>query len=239
MRLATVLALIAIAPAAARANDSGATLYATYCSSCHGTRAQGSRDGPPLIGQSAAMVHFMLDSGRMPAPARGVNEISRAPRFRSAQIDALTRYVVGLSPGSADASLPIVTAGNPVRGRALFAANCAQCHGATGDGASVGGDDVAPTLAIATGSQIGEAIRAGPGVMPRFGPGVLSGRDVDDIASFVTFAKTHANDANGPNAGGVPLAHVGPVAEGFIGWLFGLGALVLFVRRIGTAGKES
>lgn len=237
MKASAALALFALAPLAATANDNGATLYATYCSSCHGMRAQGSRYGPPLVGKSAVLIHFMLDTGRMPAPAPGVNEIPREPRFSSAQTDVLTRYVVDLSPVPVDASLPRVAPGNAGRGRTLYMATCAQCHGAAADGAYVGGDDVAPDLATATAFQIGEAIRAGPGVMPRFGRGVLSDRDVDDIASFVNLARTQARAPN-VNAGGLPLAHVGPVAEGLIGWLFGLGALVLFVRRIGTAGKD-
>ncbi len=74
--------------------------------------------------------------------------------------------------------------------------------------------------------------------MPRFGPDVLSDEDIDDIAGYVNVVQTHGNMPDGPNAGGFSLAHVGPVAEGFIAWLCGLGALVLFIRRIGTAGDD-
>jgi len=240
MKVAVALGLIALAPVSARAAGNGtAALYATHCASCHGSRGQGSPSGPSLIGKSAALVHFMLDSGRMPAPGPDVNEIPREPVFTYAEIDRLTRYVVALSPHPGDAALPIVTSGNPARGRKLFVENCAQCHGAAGDGASVGSDNVAPNLATATVFQIGEAIRSGPGVMPRFGRDVLSDRDVDDIAYYVNFIETHAASPNGPNAGGFSLAHAGPVGEGFVAWLFGIGALVLFVRAIGTAGKDA
>ncbi|MBV9264029.1 MAG: cytochrome C, partial [Candidatus Eremiobacteraeota bacterium] len=45
----------------------------------------------------------------------------------------------------------------------------------------------------------------------------------------------HAPPQRNPgDAGGISLHHVGPVAEGFVAWLFGLGALVLFIRKIGT-----
>ncbi|HEX3672374.1 MAG TPA: c-type cytochrome [Candidatus Cybelea sp.] len=236
-RAAAALVLLGLAPIAARAAGDSARLYQTFCSSCHGARGEGTSVAPMLIGVPAATVHFMLDTGRMPAPAPGVNEMPRAPRFTYAQIDGIVGYVLPFSP-HASAVLPVVTQGNAVRGRALFAANCAQCHGAAGDGASVGADNVAPDLATATVFQIGEAIRAGPGVMPRFGPNVLSDRDVDDIAYFVNYAETHANERNGPNSGGFPLAHLGPAAEGFVAWLFGLGALMLFIRKIGTAGAE-
>jgi ubiquinol-cytochrome c reductase cytochrome c subunit len=235
---AVAFALFAVVPASAPAQPDGAKLYAIYCSSCHGTRGQGSEAAPRIAGLSAAYVHFMLDTGRMPAPASSVNEIPRVPRFTYAQMDSITHYVMTFSPHPLDTSLPIVTSGNVNRGRALFAANCAQCHGAVGDGASVGADNVAPDLATATVFQIAEAIRSGPGVMPRFDRAILTAQDVDDIAYYVNYVETQADEFDGPNAGGFPLAHLGPVAEGFVAWLFGLGALVLFIRGIGEAGEK-
>jgi ubiquinol-cytochrome c reductase cytochrome c subunit len=236
---AIVFVLLAQAPAAARAGSDGAALYGTFCASCHGDRGQGSNVAPPLIGQSATEIHFMLDTGRMPAPAPNVNEIQRTARFSGRQISQLVGYILSFSPRRPPSTLPRVMPGNVNSGRALFAENCAQCHGATGDGASVGSENVAPSLAGVTGFQIAEAIRAGPGVMPRFGADVLSDREVDDIAAYVGFVHTHGNMPDGPNAGGFSLAHLGPVAEGFVAWLFGLGALVLFVRSIGTRGKDA
>jgi ubiquinol-cytochrome c reductase cytochrome c subunit len=238
MRAAAVFALFAIAPVGVLAQPDAAKLYATYCSSCHGMHGEGSEVAPPVAGLSAAYVHFMLDTGRMPAPAPSVNEIPHAPIFTYAQMDAITRYVMTFSPRARETSLPIVTSGNVNRGRSLFAANCAQCHGAAGDGASVGAENVAPDLATATVFQVAEAIRAGPGIMPPFGRNVLTDRDVNDIAYYLNYIETHADEFNGPNAGGFALAHVGPVAEGFIEWLFGLGALVFFIRCIGEVGEK-
>jgi ubiquinol-cytochrome c reductase cytochrome c subunit len=209
-------------------------LYATYCSSCHGARGEGSSIAPPLVGKSATDISFMLDTGRMPAAAPGVNEIHRQPIFTRGQIAQLVEYVASLSSPGARTSLPRVLSGNAAAGGKLFTENCAQCHGAAGEGDSVGSNNVAPSLAGTTREQIGEAIRTGPGVMPRFGRDVLSDRDVDDIASYVNYMQTQGNAPNGPNSGGFSLAHVGPVAEGFVAWLFGLGALVLFIRRIGS-----
>jgi ubiquinol-cytochrome c reductase cytochrome c subunit len=241
VRVAAALVVLgALLPSAARAHgDGGATLYATSCASCHGARGEGSKLAPPLLGRSAADVHFMLDTGRMPAAAPGVNEIARPPLFSERQIGEIVTFVVRLTPGTRSSELPRVAPGDARRGRALFAANCAQCHGAAGDGASVGSDDVAPSLGSATPLQIAEAIRIGPGVMPRFGRDVLDDRDVDDLAAYITYLRSRAAASNGVNAGGFSLAHLGPVAEGFIGWLFGLGALVLFVRAVGSAGKDA
>lgn len=178
----------------------------------------------------------MLDTGRMPAAAPGVNEIHRQSIFTRAQIAQLVEYVASLSSLPARTSLPRVVSGDAVAGGKLFTENCAQCHGAAGEGDSVGSDNVAPSLAGATAEEIGEAIRIGPGVMPRFGRDVLSDRNVDDIASYLNYMQSQGSAPKGPNSGGFSLSHVGPVAEGFVAWVFGLGALVLFIRRIGSAG---
>jgi len=212
---------------------SGKALYAMNCASCHGTVGQGSNVAPGLIGKSAADIHLMLDTGRMPASVPYLDEIHEQPRFTFPQMTAITDYVLSFDV-KPDRSLPEVSGGDPTRGRELFAENCAACHGATGDGASVGSNDVAPSLMNATVFQVGEAIRAGPGIMPRFGRDVLSDADVDDIARYVNALQTQAGPAADENAGGAALAHTGPVAEGLVAWLFGISALLIFVRSIGT-----
>ena len=65
-------------------------------------------------------------------------------------------------------------------------------------------------------------MRTGPGNMPRFGPGTLTDQQVADIVAYVT----------GPiekpaNHGGLGLGGIGPVAEGFIALLIGVGGLML------------
>lgn len=210
-----------------------AALYLTNCASCHGDNGQGSAYAPSLIGLPAALIHFELDTGRMPAPIPYDNEIHRPPKFGQAEIDAIATYVASFTP-DADRSMPELTAGDANRGRVLFAENCAVCHGAGGFGSSVGSDDVAPSLMHATTYVVAEAIRGGPGVMPRFGRDVLSDRDVSDIARYVNALQTGTAGYNRVDAGGFTLAYAGPVAEGAIAWLFGLGSLVLFLRKIGT-----
>lgn len=214
----------------------GATLYAIHCSACHGTIGQGSNVAPALIGKPAVDVHFMLDTGRMPAAVPNVNEVHREPAFTDSQIDEITSYVLGLSAGFGlhpDTRLPMLGPGNIVHGRELFDDNCSHCHGVVAEGASVGTDNVAPSLMNATVFQVAEAIRAGPGIMPRFDARLLSDQDVNDIARYVNYLQASQGDRM-MDAGGISLAHIGPVAEGVIGWIFGIGLLVLFVRLIGT-----
>ncbi|HET9031142.1 MAG TPA: c-type cytochrome [Candidatus Aquilonibacter sp.] len=212
--------------------DSGESLYMTHCSSCHGDNGQGSDVAPSIIGKSAADIHLMLDTGRMPAAVPYINEIHKMPRFTQAQMTQIVRYVQTFTPGGTDSALPRIMPGNVQRGRALFDENCAHCHGAVGNGASVGYDNVAPSLMNASVFQVGEAIRSGPELMPRFGPDVLSDQDVSDIAHYINYIQTTPASVD---AGGLSLAHVGPVAEGLVAWIFGIGLLVLFIRSIGTS----
>ena len=216
---------------AGAANNEGAKLYAIHCSTCHGLRGQGSPIAPPIAGKAAADVHLMLDTGRMPAAVPFVNEVHLRPAFTFPQIDRIVDYVESLKPGG-NRALPAVQPGDLQRGARLFVANCAPCHGTVGQGDSVGADDVAPALGSATVFQVAEAIRAGPSVMPRFGKDSLSDSDVDDIARYVNYVQTAGG--NRINPGGFTLGHVGPVAEGFVAWFFGIGFLVLFLRLMGT-----
>jgi ubiquinol-cytochrome c reductase cytochrome c subunit len=206
---------------------SGSSLFQLHCASCHGAQLQGTGGGPPLLKKSAADVDFMLRTGRMPAAGATSVQLAGRPAFNEAQIKALVAYVVFTGHGSA--ALPVVEPGNAARGRALFAQNCEQCHGATASGASVGSDNVAPSLHHTPDLQIAEAARIGPGVMPRFGRDVLSSQDLDDIVAFVGTFRTDANEV-----GGWSLGNVGPVAEGAIAWLIGLAVLIVFVRSMGT-----
>jgi ubiquinol-cytochrome c reductase cytochrome c subunit len=228
-----MVAIVFFLAAIGGSNAGGAELYALHCASCHGAAAQGTPVAPPLVGKNAADIHLMLDTGRMPAADPNAPEVHTSPAFTQPQMAALVKYVQRFSE-HADTSLPLMGGGDPVRGRALFAENCAMCHGAGANGSSIGFANVAPSLMHATAFQIGEAIRAGPEIMPRFGPDVLSDRDVRDIARYVNVLQTQSQNRDGEDAGGLALGHIGPVAEGIIAWLFGAGILILFIRLIGT-----
>ena len=216
---------LALAPIRAR----GESLYELRCSSCHGLVLQGGPDAPPLIGKSAADVDFMLQTGRMPAAAPGQQYVDVKPQLSQPDILAIVSYVS--SRGHGPVQLPRLASGNAAHGRAIFAENCQQCHGVSAHGASVGYANIAPSLMHTRPEQIAEAVRVGPGEMPQFGPDVMTDANLDDLVSFVGFLQ---HEKRSYNQGGLQLANVGPVAEGFVAWVFGLGALVLFVRAIGS-----
>jgi ubiquinol-cytochrome c reductase cytochrome c subunit len=74
---------------------------------------------------------------------------------------------------------------------------------------------------------VAEAIRTGPANMPRFS-GNLTDQQVADLVSYVTGRIQHPD-----NPGGFGLGGVGPVAEGFVALLIGVGGLVLICFWIG------
>src|SRR5665213_3472632 len=106
-------------------------------------------------------------------------------------------------------------------GDALFEQNCASCHGIEGDGDALAMSTFSPSLRKIPSIEVAEAIRTGPGNMPRF-TGNLSDVQVNDIVKFVTTEIQHPN-----NPGGFGLGGLGPVAEGFVGLAFGVGVLAL------------
>lgn len=214
-------------PSAAMLNE-GRHLFNVHCSSCHGENLEGSAQAPPLVNVDAGDVDFELETGRMPAERPYQQEFDRLPQFPRDQIESLVAYVMSRSNG--DKSLPVAKLpGKVENGRRVFEENCQQCHAATGHGDNVGYRDVAPELTNVAPMQIAEAVRMGPDVMPRFGPKIIDDAALGDVISYVDYLQ-HAQY----NPGGLQLANIGPVAEGFIGWAIGIGLLVLLVRRIGS-----
>ena len=113
------------------------------------------------------------------------------------------------------------------KGGSLFALNCAACHTITGAGDALAYGTFAPPLRYASATQVAEAMRTGPGNMPRF-TGNLNDAQVADIVAYVTEKIQHPS-----NGGGFGLGGVGPVAEGFVALLFGVGGLLLVAFWIG------
>lgn len=228
-----IAALLAAAVVAASAKDLGAQLYATQCAYCHGARLQGrgrtpggAPGVPPLIGVGAADVDFALTTGRMPLEVPGTEPMPGPPSFPRAEIDALVGYVV--AQGGAGPPIPRVEPnGDLTRGRVLFEDNCQQCHGATGEGSVAGFGWLAPPLRETAPVAVAEAIRVGPGIMPRFDEQRLPQRDLDALVRYVETLH-HPDDRGGWAIGGA-----GPVGEGLIAWLLGLGGILVLTRRIG------
>ena len=211
----------------------GKALYNSSCAACHGPQGGGTANGPPLTDSGAAAADFMLRTGRMPLSAPGQPVIPHRPAFSDADIQALVAYVASLGSGPPIPGVQVNESSDLVAGRAAYIANCAACHGAGGSGDAVGGGAVAPPLLDGAPTQVGEAIRIGPGAMPAFDARQVSDRDLSSIAAYLAYLRNHAAP------GGVPLAAVGPVAEGYVGWLVYIGGLLIVVRWIERRRQRS
>ena len=213
-------------------NARGRELYQNACASCHGPDPAGPSYYPrvPSLKDTggAAAVDWVLRTGRMPWKDNKGPAIERGePRFNDKDIHALVVYI-GEAVG--DAQLPQVdpALGNLQRGRQLYGQACAACHGMNGAGAAVGGHDVAPSLQGIDALSVGEAMKVGPGNMPVFSGGMYDAAGVNSIAAY-----TDTLEKNVDNPGGLPIGGKGPVPEGFVAWLIGLGVLVLFAKVVG------
>ena len=209
----------------------GQQLFEANCASCHGTDAYGTDRAPNLVGVGAATVDFWVSTGRMPLADSAIQPVRKPPRFDRQQTLSIADYVASLAPPSPAApEIPHVnTAGaNLAEGNTLFVLNCAGCHTVTGAGDALADGYFAPSLHKASKTQVAEAMRTGPGNMPRFGPGNLSDRQVADIVAYVIGPIQHP-----VNRGGLGLGGIGPVAEGFVALLIGVGGIMLIAFWLG------
>jgi len=205
---------------------SGRQLFVAGCASCHGMTAGGvSQRGPSLVGVGAQAADFYLTTGRMPLNAPGQEPHRGHPAYAPAQIRDLVAYIQSLGGPPIPSVDP--AQGSLSHGRQLFASNCAGCHQIGGTGGVVPGASV-PALDTATPTQIAEAVRIGPFVMPRFTSAALDQHDIDSITRYVLALRSHPDDR-----GGWSLGHLGPIPEGMVAWLIGIAALLAVARVVG------
>jgi ubiquinol-cytochrome c reductase cytochrome c subunit len=225
----------ASAPAASQQDvTAGKNMFDANCSSCHGLDAQGTTQGPSLIGAGAAAVDFQVSTGRMPAKEVGAENERKPAVFTQQQIYQISDYIASLGGGPAipDAQQVSAAGADTALGSQLFSANCAQCHGFAGAGGALTYGKDAPPLTEATPTQIYEAMLTGPEAMPVFSDGALSPSAKRDIIAYVTQTRVE------PNPGGFSLGRTGPITEGLVVFLGGLGFLVLIAMWITAKRRD-
>jgi ubiquinol-cytochrome c reductase cytochrome c subunit len=205
----------------------GKNTYEERCSTCHGSSARGTVQGPPIAGLGPAFYDFMMSTGRMPLDQSDTQARSRPPVLTPFEIRAVTAYLNSLDPGGVPIPVVHPNLGSLSLGQSTFQANCAPCHGTTGRGGAVG-PQIAPPVVHADAVQVAEAIRIGPGTMPVFDASTIDQRALDSLVRYVEYLR-RPDDRGGTGLGGV-----GPLIEGFVALVGGLGLIVLVTRTIGT-----
>ena len=221
----------------------GKTVYARDCAWCHASDGSGTERGPDLVTgtNGPALTDFVLRTGRMPLDDPGERSGHDDPIYTEEEIAALVEHMQTFEPQGPD--IPVIDehVGATPEGAELYFENCAACHAPTGVGAAITSgregesfptDIIAPALLDSTRIEVAEAIRSGPGTMPVFGPGTFTDEEVNEIVGYVDYLR----DPN--DRGGAPVGRIGPVAEGAVGWLVGVVALLLLIRWMGTKAGE-
>jgi ubiquinol-cytochrome c reductase cytochrome c subunit len=216
----------------------GEQLFAANCVMCHGIAGRGVSaptlsasgirgQGPSLRGVGARAADFYLTTGYMPLASPRRQPVRSRPRFNTREIRALTAYVASLG-GGPPVPQPRPASGTLSEGFELFTEHCAGCHQVVGEGGVVTGAK-APPLDRATATQIAEAVRIGPYVMPKFSERDISDEQLNSIVRYVLYAQ------NPRDEGGWGINHLGPFPEGMVTWLI---AIVVLVATCMVIGKR-
>ena len=230
-----VAASVAIGGAAAGREEPRAErarqLYVTGCSSCHGVDGTGTDQAPSLERAGAAGASYYLETGRMPMTAVDRQPRRKRPAYSTEEIELLVEHVASLGDGPPVPEVD-VAAGDLAEGGELFRANCAPCHAAAGIGGALSYGRAAPGLHDSKPEVVAAAIRIGPGQMPVFDDDVF---DDEEVASIVRYAR-YLDEPETP--GGAALGGAGPIPEGFVAWVLGIGTLLLATLWIGRRMGE-
>jgi ubiquinol-cytochrome c reductase cytochrome c subunit len=208
----------------------GRQLYETSCITCHGQNLQGVLDhGPSLIGVGSASVYFQVSTGRMPATQQGAQIPQKEPKFDEGETEQIAAYVqsVGGGPEIPTGDLRGTDA-NLAEGGELFRLNCAACHNFAGRGGALSAGKYAPSLNDASDKVIWTAMLSGPQNMPVFSDNQLTTEQKQAITNYVQTLKAQKDP------GGSSIGRLGPVPEGLVIWVVGIGAIMLMILWIGA-----
>jgi ubiquinol-cytochrome c reductase cytochrome c subunit len=192
---------------------SGAETYTTNCAPCHGNDGEGSDIAPSV---KAAGFPELVEpkvtegGGGMPVFADLLDE---------QQIRDVSEYV---AQSIADPMTHDATNGE---GSDVWRLYCTPCHGATGRGGALTGEENAPTLGDVLGADVLVDVIEGPEEMPVFAGSALNERQQTAVALYVQNVI-----ADPPSPGGWGLGYLGPVPEGFFALFLGVASLVLLAR---------
>ncbi|MGH3413100.1 MAG: cytochrome bc1 complex diheme cytochrome c subunit [Marmoricola sp.] len=251
--LATGGAYAALAPANANADAhassqseiaKGRALFQVGCASCHGKNAEGimtkrgSNFGPSLAGVGAAAVDFQVSTGRMPAAQPGVQIVKHRPTYSPSEIRALGAYIASLGPGpavpsKAQTDISNLSTKEISEGGGFFRTNCTACHNFAGNGGALPSGRFAPKITQDTPRQIFEAMETGPQQMPVFSNDVVTPKEKRAIIGYVK------SDTASTDYGGFSIGGLGPVTEGLVAWIVGIGFLVVVAAWIAAHTARS
>jgi mono/diheme cytochrome c family protein len=228
--------------------ERGATLFAENCAVCHGADGRGrigatlTRDFPAI--DVDAFLRQTIASGiegsRMPAwaEANGGPLSNQAVADVAAYVEALSGGAMPAAPAPTIAPVTVVAppdvSGNASQGAAVFAQNCAVCHGARGEG-RIGATLAKQWPALEPARYVQQTVEQGldGSAMPAWldaNGGPLTQADIDNVTAYVLSLEP-AGAATPPAAapGGLSLT-ASVIGLAVVGLLI-VAALVVYYRR--------
>ena len=235
----------------------GRELFLVGCAFCHGANGQGvltqggSQYGPALTDVGEAAVDFQVGTGRMPMAQPGSQVPRKEVVYTKEEIAALSAYVGSLGTGPAIPDAELYDSERPgdlngdgkeddqdreilvTRGGQIFLANCTACHNFEGSGGAMPRGGFAPKIRGVDSKHIYEAMLTGPQSMDTFSDGNIPPEDKKAVIAYLeTLDKA-------PSYSGFTLGSLGPVSEGIIAWVGGIGLLVGFAVWIAAHTTRS
>ena len=199
----------------------GAELFAGNCASCHGIAGAGvssprpgagaiKGEGPSLRGVGAMSPDFYLRLGLMPLSNPLAEPGNERVLLSDKEIRSIVAYVASLGHGPSIPHPDLRTA-SVSEGLSAFTEHCAGCHQIEGRGGFVTGARV-PPLQNLSATEVAEAVRIGPYLMPRFSRAQISDAQLAAIVKYVQSTNTPSN------RGGWGIGNIGPIPEGIVVW---------------------
>jgi cytochrome c oxidase cbb3-type subunit III len=236
----------------------GAQLFATDCAVCHGDRAQGrigatlAKDFPGI--RVDALLKETISNG-VPGSVMPAWSASKGGPLTDADMDDLAAFIQSLGhqaptviPGPTATNLPRPPTavqfppGDATRGAAVFAQNCALCHGDKGQGrigATLQKDWPGLNVSALIDSTIARGVAGSK--MPAWAKsngGPLTDQEISDAAAFILTLKPGTL----PTSAAVETPAAGPLSGTFalvcVGLLILLGVIVLAVVLAGSRAKS-
>ena len=196
----------------AQGQSDGKAVYLAKCAACHQASGQGLGPFPPLAGNpdvtkadSSNIVAIVLNGRTGPITVNGKQYGGNMPAWRgqlsNAQIASVLTYVRSAwsnkAPAVSEDQVAAASAPKALSGSGLFAAKCATCHQASGQGTDaypplagnpvVAAADPKPMIAIIVNGRSGPLTVNGKtfnGKMPTW-KGQLTNADIAAVASYV------------------------------------------------------
>ncbi|TYL46117.1 c-type cytochrome [Nocardioides sp. BGMRC 2183] len=226
----------------------GRELFLVGCAFCHGQNGEGvltqggSQYGPALTDVGAAAVDFQVGTGRMPMAQPGAQAPRKEVVYNERETAALAAYVATLGTGPAIPDEELYSTEGMEedelnelvsRGGQIFLANCTACHNFEGSGGAMPRGGYAPKIRGVDAKHIYEAMLTGPQSMDTFSDGNIPPEDKKAVIAYLEMLDEQ------PGYAGFSFGGLGPVSEGIIAWLVGLGVPVAFAVWIAAHTTRS